>query len=355
MPDLGADVGGVGNVELVGRARVAHRELVERADPVPEPLARDEDRRAHVEAEGVVLERRPVPLAHQEADQALVGLVHLLAAPREADPRAVDDREVVGHRAVEPDEAVVEDADGVVGYHFGVVTATRASVAGAYVGTSGWSYPTWRGGFYPPMRARRTSSRHYAERLHVGRAEHERVPAPLRGALHRAGRSRYRPGSASRSNASPDHARLETRARRHLLRAGPAARRQARPGARRARPQARRRLPHAAAGLARPRASRSRSTFATSPGPAAAGAGARELARGRRAVPLPPPARAARTTRPRSPAGPRAYGPLLDEGVRVYCYFKHEDDPEAPCTRSGCWSCSRRSREPRARPYSRTP
>jgi uncharacterized protein YecE (DUF72 family) len=29
------------------------------------------------------------------------------------------------------------------------VTATRASLAGLYVGTSGWSYPTWRPGFYP--------------------------------------------------------------------------------------------------------------------------------------------------------------------------------------------------------------
>ena len=29
------------------------------------------------------------------------------------------------------------------------VTATRASLAGPYVGTSGWSYPTWKPGFYP--------------------------------------------------------------------------------------------------------------------------------------------------------------------------------------------------------------
>jgi uncharacterized protein YecE (DUF72 family) len=29
------------------------------------------------------------------------------------------------------------------------MTATTASVPGLYVGTSGWSYPTWRGGFYP--------------------------------------------------------------------------------------------------------------------------------------------------------------------------------------------------------------
>ncbi|MBD0291555.1 MAG: DUF72 domain-containing protein [Thermoleophilia bacterium] len=29
------------------------------------------------------------------------------------------------------------------------MTATRASVPGLYVGTSGFSYPSWRGGFYP--------------------------------------------------------------------------------------------------------------------------------------------------------------------------------------------------------------
>jgi len=29
------------------------------------------------------------------------------------------------------------------------VTATKSSVPGAYVGTSGWSYPKWRPGFYP--------------------------------------------------------------------------------------------------------------------------------------------------------------------------------------------------------------
>jgi uncharacterized protein YecE (DUF72 family) len=29
------------------------------------------------------------------------------------------------------------------------VTATKSSVSGLYVGTSGWSYPSWRPGFYP--------------------------------------------------------------------------------------------------------------------------------------------------------------------------------------------------------------
>ena len=47
----------------------------------------------------------------------------------------------------------------------GVVTATRASVPGVYVGTSGWSYPTWRGGFYPEKARPADFLRLYSERL----------------------------------------------------------------------------------------------------------------------------------------------------------------------------------------------
>ena len=47
----------------------------------------------------------------------------------------------------------------------GVVTATRASVPGAYVGTSGWSYPTWRGDFYPEKARPADFLRLYSERL----------------------------------------------------------------------------------------------------------------------------------------------------------------------------------------------
>ncbi len=45
------------------------------------------------------------------------------------------------------------------------VTATPASVTRAYVGTSGFSYPTWRGGFYPPDARPADFLRLYAERL----------------------------------------------------------------------------------------------------------------------------------------------------------------------------------------------
>jgi uncharacterized protein YecE (DUF72 family) len=45
------------------------------------------------------------------------------------------------------------------------VTATRASLAGAYVGTSGWSYPPWRGGFYPSDARPKDFLGLYAERF----------------------------------------------------------------------------------------------------------------------------------------------------------------------------------------------
>jgi uncharacterized protein YecE (DUF72 family) len=45
------------------------------------------------------------------------------------------------------------------------VTATSASVPGLYVGTSGWSYPSWRPGFYPPDVKPAEFLRHYATRF----------------------------------------------------------------------------------------------------------------------------------------------------------------------------------------------
>jgi hypothetical protein len=56
-----------------------------------------------------------VTLAHEEANEPLVRLLHLLFAAREADASSVDDREVVGHGVVEPYEAVIEDLDLIVG------------------------------------------------------------------------------------------------------------------------------------------------------------------------------------------------------------------------------------------------
>jgi uncharacterized protein YecE (DUF72 family) len=45
------------------------------------------------------------------------------------------------------------------------VTATKPSVPGLYVGTSGWSYPSWRPGFYPAGVKPAEFLGHYAERL----------------------------------------------------------------------------------------------------------------------------------------------------------------------------------------------
>jgi uncharacterized protein YecE (DUF72 family) len=45
------------------------------------------------------------------------------------------------------------------------VTATAASVPGLYVGTSGWSYPTWRPGFYPAGTKPADFLRFYAEQF----------------------------------------------------------------------------------------------------------------------------------------------------------------------------------------------
>src|SRR5437667_186771 len=45
------------------------------------------------------------------------------------------------------------------------MTATTASLATAHVGSSGFSYPSWRGGFYPADAQPRDFLRYYAERL----------------------------------------------------------------------------------------------------------------------------------------------------------------------------------------------
>jgi uncharacterized protein YecE (DUF72 family) len=45
------------------------------------------------------------------------------------------------------------------------MTATNPSVSGLYVGTSGWSYPSWRPGFYPSGTKPGDFLGHYAGRL----------------------------------------------------------------------------------------------------------------------------------------------------------------------------------------------
>jgi Protein of unknown function DUF72 len=45
------------------------------------------------------------------------------------------------------------------------MAATSASLAGAYVGTSGWSYPSWRAGFYPADADPKAFLSFYADRF----------------------------------------------------------------------------------------------------------------------------------------------------------------------------------------------
>jgi len=45
------------------------------------------------------------------------------------------------------------------------VVATKSSLAGVQVGTSGWSYPSWKPGFYPPRTDAREFLRFYSERF----------------------------------------------------------------------------------------------------------------------------------------------------------------------------------------------
>src|SRR5207302_4762257 len=45
------------------------------------------------------------------------------------------------------------------------VTVTGPSLAGVHVGTSGWSYPSWKPGFYPAGTHAKELLRFYAERF----------------------------------------------------------------------------------------------------------------------------------------------------------------------------------------------
>ena len=108
------------------------------------------------------------------------------------------------------------------------VTATPASLAGLYVGTSGWSYPSWKPGFYaaghqvgglPPL---------LRGALPDGRAEHDGLPPASRGAVRAVGRA-----DAARLPLRPQAERTPALRLRHVRRAGRAAGRAARPDPRR--------------------------------------------------------------------------------------------------------------------------
>ena len=213
---------------------------------MPEPLARHEDRAADVEAEGVVLERRAVPVAHQEADQALVRLVHLRLAPGEARRgrrsrprgRRPSRRRGARSRGRGPGSCrrgSLRSRSRARDPSSASRTETIRAMA-IKIGTSGWSYPSWRPGFYPDGLQPAEFLALLRRALRHGRAELDRLPAaerrpvpPLGG--RRAGRVRVR-GQVLARPARPRHDVPRARAR---------ARRPARAGARRLRGAARRR------------------------------------------------------------------------------------------------------------------
>src|SRR6266516_3847401 len=180
-------------------------------------LADDEERRLDEEAEVAVLERAPVALAHQEPDEAGVAVGHLLGFLVEGDAGAVHDGEVGGERAVERDETMVEDRNGVLGYHFGrrghVGECSRAICRHLRILVSALARRVLSG--------RREAGGFPASLLGappLGRAEHELLPAALRGAIPPLGRAGLARVSLRREDDQTDHALRQARARRNLLR-----------------------------------------------------------------------------------------------------------------------------------------
>ena len=85
----------------------------------------------------------------------------------------------------------------------GTRLARTPDVAGTlYVGTSGWSYPSWRPDFYPAGLRERGVPRLLCRPLPVGGAEHDRVPVAVGGAVRALGRADAGTASASRSSAA---------------------------------------------------------------------------------------------------------------------------------------------------------
>lgn len=58
--------------------------------------------------EAVVLERRAMPVIHEEFQQSGIALLHFVMPLAERDPRGVDDVQIIGHAVVQSHEAVIE-------------------------------------------------------------------------------------------------------------------------------------------------------------------------------------------------------------------------------------------------------
>jgi uncharacterized protein YecE (DUF72 family) len=208
------------------------------------------------------------------------------------------------------------------------VTATPASLSGAYVGTSGWSYPSWRPDFYPRGTKPEGFLGYYAECFRTVELNTTGYRLP-REELFERWAEQTPPGFrfAPKANA---HARFDATtfaARVGLLgeRLGPI-----RLVVINARDEGLLTLLLGSFDPAVPLAFDFRHDSwdgieADLP-PNAVRVNALEADAAFRYIRLRDP--------PYSDTDLRAWAerlrPLLDEGVRVYCYFKHEDEPTAP-------------------------
>ena len=104
---------GRGDVELVVEDRVARRVFIDVGRAVPDPLARDEDRQFTMILDLAHLKRRGMTMAHEIADKAAVFAQPASATPIR-DAGGLYHRRIITHVVDDPNEAVVEDRDGLV-------------------------------------------------------------------------------------------------------------------------------------------------------------------------------------------------------------------------------------------------
>ena len=206
---------------------------------------------------------------------------------------------------------------------------------GLSVGTSGWSYPSWRPGFYPGRDAERRVPALLRRAPAVGRAEHDRLSAALRGAVRALGGADARTASASRSKLPQRALRsigtFEERVRRLGDRLGPV-----RVGRREPRDDGLLALllgstdlrlaldfRHAELGRA-----------STSPPPSASTTGTPTRRSATSASAIRPT-----TTRRSGELAARTAAAARATAIEVFAYFRHEDEPTAPgLRRSACGS-----------------
>lgn len=208
------------------------------------------------------------------------------------------------------------------------MTATAPSVPGLYVGTSGWSYPSWKPGFYPADAKPAEFLAHYAERLRAVELNTTGYRLPAEGQFERWAEQTpagFRFAPKLNAYRSTDVATFEERVRRLGDRLGPI---------------------RALIGYARDEGLLSLLLGSVAPElqiafdfrhgswegietdlpPNATRINDLESTAGFRYLRLREP--------PYDDAGLRAWAdrirPLLADGTEVYVFFKHEDEPSAP-------------------------